>query len=138
MTRILLDTNVVLDVLLARAPWVTDAQVIWQACVDTRVDGVIVATSLTNIFYIVRRAADRAAALDAIDACLDAMRILPIDARVFDVARTLGGTDFEDDVQIAAALRWGAQMIVTRDPSGFAKAACPVVDAAAARVRLGL
>ena len=31
MTRVLLDTNVVLDALLERAPWVVEARAIWEA-----------------------------------------------------------------------------------------------------------
>lgn len=34
--RVLLDTNVVLDVLLNRQPWVKDASAIWQANDDGR------------------------------------------------------------------------------------------------------
>ena len=90
---------------LARASWSADAGALWQACAESRIDGVVVATSITNIFYVVRRGAGRAAALDSVDACLDALRVLPIDARVLDAARTRGGSDFEDDVQIAAAVR---------------------------------
>ncbi|MFI5301844.1 MAG: PIN domain-containing protein, partial [Polyangiales bacterium] len=90
------------------------------------------------VFYIVRRGAGRAAALDAIDACLDTLRVLPVDARILDDARTLDGSDFEDDVQMAAAVRWGVQAIVTRDQSGFTKAPCRVVEAAEARVLFGL
>jgi predicted nucleic acid-binding protein len=29
--KILIDTNIILDVLLNRAPWVTDSQAIWDA-----------------------------------------------------------------------------------------------------------
>ena len=39
MMRILLDTNVVLDVLLNREPWVAEASAIWQANDDGRLDG---------------------------------------------------------------------------------------------------
>jgi predicted nucleic acid-binding protein len=52
--RVLLDTNVVLDVLLKREPWVAEAQILWQANDDGSVAGYVVATTLTNIFYIAR------------------------------------------------------------------------------------
>ncbi len=55
MTRVLLDTNVVLDVLLERDPWVVQAKTIWGAHLDHRIAAHITATSLTDIFYLSRR-----------------------------------------------------------------------------------
>ena len=37
--RVLLDTNIILDVLLNRAPWVTEAKAVWQAHEDGRITG---------------------------------------------------------------------------------------------------
>ena len=37
MTRVLLDTNVVLDALLDREPWVAQAKTIWGAHLDYRI-----------------------------------------------------------------------------------------------------
>ena len=53
--NLLLDTNIVLDVLLNRIPWVTDSQAIWDACDKGQATGFVTATTLTNIFYIARR-----------------------------------------------------------------------------------
>ena len=46
MMRILLDTNVVLDVLLNREPWVAEASAIWQATDGGRVTSYLVASDL--------------------------------------------------------------------------------------------
>jgi predicted nucleic acid-binding protein len=53
--RVLFDTNVVLDVLLRREPWVVEAQALWQAVDDGRIVGYIPAVAVTNIVYIARR-----------------------------------------------------------------------------------
>ena len=58
--RVLLDTNILLDVLLDRAPFVTDSSAIWAACDGGRLVGVLPASTLTDIFYIARRVTDRA------------------------------------------------------------------------------
>ena len=44
--RVLLDTNVILDVLLNRAPWVTEAKAVWQAHADGRITGYMTATTM--------------------------------------------------------------------------------------------
>jgi len=41
--NILVDTNIILDVLLNRAPWVTDSQVIWDACDKGKATGYVTA-----------------------------------------------------------------------------------------------
>lgn len=56
--RVLLDTNVVLDVLLKRQPFVEQASALWQACDEGQLVGYITASSLTDIFYIARRITD--------------------------------------------------------------------------------
>ena len=64
--RVLLDTNVVLDVLLDRQPWAVDAGAIWAACDQGRLDGFVTASSMTDFFYIARRASDLPAARAAL------------------------------------------------------------------------
>jgi predicted nucleic acid-binding protein len=47
--RILLDTNVVLDALLGRAPWSGDAESIWRAHAEDRIEACISASALTDV-----------------------------------------------------------------------------------------
>ena len=56
--QVLFDTSVILDVLLRREPWRTDSSATWRAVDDARLKGWITASSLTDIFYLVRRSAD--------------------------------------------------------------------------------
>lgn len=55
MRRVLLDTNIVLDFLLQRQPFVTEAEVLWQIIKNGEIQGYVSATTLTNIFYITRK-----------------------------------------------------------------------------------
>lgn len=50
--RVLLDTNIILDVLLDREPFVTDSAAIWAACDSARLVGVLPASTLTDIFTL--------------------------------------------------------------------------------------
>ena len=63
---VLLDTNIVLDLVLEREPWITDAQEFRQALGAGRLIGHISATAVTDVFYIVRRAAGLPAAHRAV------------------------------------------------------------------------
>lgn len=101
--RILLDTNVVLDWLLDRKPWSDQAQPLWDARDADRVIGYMPASALTDVFYIARRQIGIPGAEGAVDRCLAAFEILPVDKTVLLRARALPGGDFEDNVQMACA-----------------------------------
>jgi predicted nucleic acid-binding protein len=117
--RVLLDTKVVLDVLLQRLPWLTDADAIWQAGMDGRLEACITASSLTDLFYIARRLKDEATARQAIRSCLDNLTILPVDNSVLETAYQLPISDYEDAVQPGCAAGNRMDALVTRDPAGF-------------------
>ena len=125
--NVLLDTNVVLDVLLAREPFLADSQAVWQACDDGRISGYILASSLTDIFFIARRLVGRDTARRAVEVCLSTFAVCPVNQAVLEQAFSLSGSDFEDDVQIAAALQSGIDTIVTRNPADFAHASLAVI-----------
>jgi predicted nucleic acid-binding protein len=115
----LLDTNVVLDVLLDRQPFVVDSKAVWQACDDGKLTGYITATTLTTIYYIVEKTRDRASAVAAIDTCLGAFEIGPVYRETLLAARKLNGPDFEDDVQMAVAVTSFLDCIITRNIRDF-------------------
>ncbi len=119
--RVLFDTNIVLDVLLKREPFVADAQALWEANDDGRITGYISASSLTDIFYVARRITDLDTARAALQVCLDAFEICAVDRQTLEYAQSLAGADFEDNLQIACAYLSSLDAIVTRDKE-FAEA----------------
>lgn len=120
MMRILLDTNVVLDVLLKREPWQDKAAALWQAVDDGQVIAYLPASTVTDIFYIARRLTDIVRARQSVQICLDAFNIGTIDRAVLERAQILSGSDYEDNVQVACAEMNNLDAIITRDPKGFA------------------
>jgi predicted nucleic acid-binding protein len=130
MKHVLLDTNVVLDALLDRQPWSPDAIQIWQAHVAGQIDAHVIATSLTNIFYVSRKLVGRERAWQGIHACLDQLRVIAVDAALLQTAVAFRGRDLEDDLQIACATAAKLEAIVTRDPTGFAHSPIEVLTPA--------
>lgn len=138
MARLLFDTNVVLDVLLNRQPWVAEASRLWKATDEGGIVGYIVASSLTDIFYVARRLAGLDTAHRAVQVCLDAFEICPVDRSALEQAAAFPGDDFEDNVQIACASHLALDGIVTRDPQGFMSSPLPVLTPLEAIARFGL
>lgn len=128
MIRVLLDTNVVLDVLLDRPPWNIQARAIWQAHLDNQIAAHLSATALTDVFYVARRHAGREQAWRAVRACLDQLYLISVGATELHAAATLGGRDFEDGLQIACATAARLDVIVTRDPVGFVDSTVEAIE----------
>ena len=53
--KIMCDTNVILDVLLEREPFVEDSYKVLKLCEEHKIDGFVSASSVTDIFYLVRK-----------------------------------------------------------------------------------
>jgi predicted nucleic acid-binding protein len=124
--RLLLDTNVLLDVLLARSPH-TDAAARVLAAVEAGViTGVIGATSVTTIFYIATKAVGVRRAKGHVRTILSMFEIAPVTEVVLSRALELGFPDFEDAVIHEAAKAARCTGIVTRDAQGFKRAGVPV------------
>ncbi len=125
--RVLLDTNILLDVLLDRQPWVVDSSAVWRAHDEGRITGYVTACAINDVFYIARRLVDQKTAHLAVDICLDAFQICVVDRHVLEQAQVLPGSDFEDSVQIACAASLDLDAIVTRNTRDFAAAGMPVL-----------
>ena len=126
--RVLLDTNVVLDVLLQRGQWLADAEVIWQASVDGQLESCVTASSLTDIYYISRRLVGGQAARQAVRECLNVLTVLPVDKETLEQSYSLDANDFEDAVQISTAARNGLNAIITRNPNDFTGSSVSVLS----------
>ena len=118
--NVLLDINVPLDVLLDRRPWVAEAQAIWAAHHDRRIRGHLAAHGLTNLYYIARRVIGSEEARKAVGLCLETFDVIAVGRDQLEMAHSLPGSDFEDNLVMACASFAKLDAIVTRDPKGFA------------------
>jgi len=129
-SRLLLDLNVVLDVLLDRKPHATSAAALWSGIERGRAIGFLPAHGFMTVHYLADRG--RRFARQTVVDLLSVFRVAPVNAQVIHRAADLGWPDFEDAVTAACAVAVKCHAIVTRDPKGFAGATLPVVEPAAA------
>jgi predicted nucleic acid-binding protein len=93
---------------------------LFEAAETGQIQGFVSATTITDVYYLVRRETkSKAIAASAIDGLLTLMDICPVNRSVIEQAITLQLGDFEDAVQIACAMNQNLNAIVTRDPKGF-------------------
>jgi len=122
----LVDTNVVLDVMLGREPYLLPSSAVLAAVETSRCAGLLSATTVTTIHYIAERQIGSAATLVKIANLLSLFGVAPVNQAVLGSALRLGMEDFEDAVLHEAAVQAGADCIVTRNVDDFGLARIPV------------
>ena len=118
--RIMIDTNVVLDVLLEREPFFEDSYEVIRLSALERVEGYVSSSAATDIYYLLRRELkDRQAAKDALEKVLQLVNIA--DALGEDVYAAIASNMayFEDALVAAVAERCRMDYIVTRNTKDF-------------------
>jgi predicted nucleic acid-binding protein len=133
----LLDTNVILDLLLRRDPWYTQAIPVWEARDQGRFFAYVPASALTDVFYLCRKQIGIRDALAAVEMCVTGFEVLTVDRSIIEAALALPGADFEDNVQIACAQAAGLDLIITRNAGDFAQAGIPAIPPPDVPARLG-
>ncbi len=127
--RVLVDTNIVLDALLEREPFVRDARALLEATRSQQIQGYVTATTLTNIFYIVQRQTrNLESARQAVSMTLTLMEVCPVNRDTLEAAFASNLRDFEDAVQLACAMASRLDAIVTRNAQDFAGATLPILS----------
>ncbi len=126
--KVMFDTNVILDVLLDRAPHVDVAAKLFALVDNGRLEGAICATTATTVYYIAAKSFGRGRAHAQVHDLLALFEVAGVDRDVLDSALALGFADFEDAVLHEAARAGGMAAIVTRDGGNFVNASVPVFD----------
>lgn len=117
--KVLIDTNIVLDIALNRKPFVEHAALIWRLAEQRVITACLSNTSITDIFYIVRKHAGQDKAREFIADVLDTFRLADIDEAGFREALKSGMNDFEDAVQYVICTRNNCNVLATRNKADY-------------------
>jgi predicted nucleic acid-binding protein len=126
--RVLLDTNVILDVLGNRAPFAAASQAVWDRITTGQVQASVAAITPTTVFYVLAKQVGKAQARRMLGDLLTTFSVCPVDGVVLKLASARPMLDFEDAVVDAAAELAGIPTIVTRNGSDFAGSTRRIVD----------
>lgn len=113
--KILIDTNVILDVLCNRKDFVDDSSKVFKLCEVKKLTGYISALSIPNIVYIMRRELDEERTREVIEKLSLVFNIVDLKSDDLKKATTLDFSDYEDAIQSQQAMRIKADYIVTRN-----------------------
>lgn len=117
--KILVDTNVLLDVLCSREGFVADSAKVWKYCELKEAQGYISALSIPNIVYILRKELSPERASEIIEQLFLIFSVVDLRSDDLRKAALMQFSDYEDALQSAAAERIEADFIVTRNIKDF-------------------
>ncbi len=124
----MLDTDIVLDYLLAREPFSRAASEIWDAARSGKFEAFVSAITPVNLYYIARKLKGDAKARMAVRGLLQVCRIAITDHAALQQALDLDMKDYEDAVQVASARAMSLDVVVTRNVGDYVGADIPILS----------
>jgi len=126
--RVIVDTNVVLDVLLARRSFVESASRVFALVEQSRIEASLCATTVTTVDYLLTQSLSRDEGRQALRGLLELFEIAPVNRPVIEEALQSKVKDFEDAVLEQAGRLTGAEAIITRNTKDFRKSSIKALD----------
>ena len=117
--KVLIDTNVILDLLCDRKEFAADASRVFKLCEVHKIEGIVSALSIPNIVYIMRKELDGEKIREIIARLSMILSIADLKADDIQKAAALPMNDFEDALQSVCATRVKADYIITRNLKDF-------------------
>ena len=107
--RMLIDTNVIMDVLVGREPFLHDSRQVLKMCKNKQIHGYLAAHTITNLLDL-----------------FDIFSVISVDDRKLRLAlANKRFKDFEDCLQMECGRAVDVRYIVTRDASDFTDSDIP-------------
>ncbi len=124
--KVLFDTNIILDVLLKREPFVDAASQLMAQVERNQIQGYLGATTVTTLFYLMAKTLGKTNTEQSLKLLMQLFSVAPVNQLVIETALNANAADFEDAVLYCAAAQIGCDAIVTRNIKDFKGAALPV------------
>ena len=125
--RVLLDTDVILDFVLEREPYLEAAAELMDLNTRATYQGFVSSITPINVFYVGRKAVGATKARQRISDLLVALEVCPVTHLTLSTALNLPFRDYEDAVQHSSALAGGLDAIVTRNVKDYKNATLPIL-----------
>ncbi|MBO4365185.1 MAG: PIN domain-containing protein [Eggerthellaceae bacterium] len=119
MSKIMVDTNIWVDIVLNRPRFVSESKGAIMACLEDGDEVLIAATSLKDVFYFAAKSAGADAGYRAVELILEIAALAQVDGVVCRNAISLERPDYEDGIVAACLLAEDADAIITRDKESF-------------------
>jgi predicted nucleic acid-binding protein len=127
MRNVFIDSNIILDVFLKNPGFWEKSTIILKLCEVKILTGFISSSSVTDLFYIIKKNKNTAVARKALAYILAVFDVINIDKADLVQAYNLLIDDFEDALQSWCADKTAASVIITRNTNDFVNSAVPAI-----------
>jgi predicted nucleic acid-binding protein len=128
MNQVFVDTDVCLDLLSARKPFNSSAEILFSMADIKKLEIYVSSLSFSNIDYVLRSQYSSLHSRQIIARFKTLVNVLSVDSHTIDLAIASEFNDFEDAIQYACALENNIPVIVTRNHKDFKKSVVLVVS----------
>ena len=129
MRRVFIDTNILLDLLLERQPWVQQASVLFSMADRKELDLLCCSLSFSTAVYLMHRLKySRKEIITKLTIVKSLCTVTTVDSSVIDRVLQSDISDLEDGMQYYSALAANAEAIVTRNEKDYALSNIPVLS----------
>jgi len=114
--KVLIDTNVILDVLLKRTPFDVDAYNILKLAEEKKINAYLAAFSITDIYYFINKNLSHNDSIKTLEALLSIVEVVSITKH--DIKKAMNFKEFrglEDALQMQCLKKLKGDLIITRD-----------------------
>jgi len=125
--KVFIDTDVILDVALARDPFFSASKIILAMAENNIIIGAISSNCVANIYYILRKAGGNSQARKFISTIVKYITVITIDHKNVLEALKSKFSDFEDALQHYSAIEHQCEYIITRNIEDYKNAEIPVL-----------
>ena len=130
MTKLLIDTNIVLDLLANREPFYDGAAQIFSLADKHKVILSVSSLSFVTVYYILSKSYQPPEVLAVLRKLKILVNVLALNEKIIELALNNDKfDDFEDDLQYHTAVENGQDIILTRNQKDFKKSVIPVMNA---------
>ena len=124
--KIFIDSDIILDVVFDRKPFVNDSKRILALIEQNLFEGYTSSLIIANCYYIISANVNNKIALKTINKLRSIFKILPFSDKEIGESINSQFKDFEDGIEYFIALNHGINTIITRNINDYKKAKCSV------------
>ncbi|NOQ92027.1 MAG: PIN domain-containing protein [Flavobacteriaceae bacterium] len=129
MDKILVDTNIVLDLLARRQEFIIEAQELFTLSDKKELKLYVSSLTFANTYYILSQKMKLSNARKILRKFKVLVEVLPMDDKIIDLSLESDFKDFEDAIQYHTAIENEISIIITRNLKDFKTAKIPVLTA---------
>lgn len=129
MEKLLVDTNIVVDLLTRREDFYREAQDLFTLSDEGKVKLLVSSLTFANTHYLLNRYKNKDEARKILIKFKVLVEVAKLDDKIIELALASDFSDFEDAIQYYTAVENGVDVIITRNLRDFKTSKLPVLTA---------